>query len=334
MGGGNTGTILGIVGAVVGFVYGGPAGAALGMAVGEAVGNAIDPPVTPGPELGDSSAQTSRAGHPIPDVWGTVSCSGNIIQMNPIKKITKEVGSKKARTTETRAYRTFAIGFARAYNGPIAGYLRIWENEKLVVDLRPDPEIPIAETNAYLEGITIYLGGEDQMPDGDLESYTGVGFTPAYRGLSYIVWKEKDITDFGQAIPAYKVELTTSQPLIATSNIYPFDADDALEFSVEFSGGSLSDIPTDAIDLSYNIVSGTLETLLYDTGPYPDEMDLSYNIVSGSLITILNETGPYPDEMDLTYSFLDGTLDTVLVEYVAEDEAMQMGAVFHSGVMT
>lgn len=331
--GGNTGTILAIVGGAVGSIWG-PGGAAIGMSIGSAVGTAIDPPVTPGPKIGDAQAQTSRDGIPIPVVWARCHVVGNIIQMNPINTVTSDIGGKKAKTTETRAYRTFAIGICRSHNGPIAGVLRIWENDKLVYDVRPMPDIPVEDTLAFAEGITIYLGGEDQLPDGDLEAYSGIGFTPAYRGLAYCVFKEKDITDFGQAIPVYRWEVNTEQPLIATSNIYPLDAQDAMEFSIELTSAFMSPIPEDPMDIGVSFIDGSLDVILEQTGPYDDAADIGVSFLNGILRQILIDTGPYDDAADFGVAFLDGTLETKLVTDEAEPEGMEFSIQFTSGSMT
>lgn len=330
--GGNTGTVLAIVGAVVGGLIAGPPGAAIGMTIGSAVGTAIDPPITPGPKIGDAQAQTSRDGVPIPVVWGLCHVVGNIIQMNPIKTVTSEVGSKKAKTTETRSYRTFAIGICRSHNGPIAGILRIWENDKLVYDTRENPAIPIEETLAFAEGITIYLGGEDQLPDPDLESYSGVGFTPAYRGLAYVCFPEKDITDFGQAIPTYRFEVTTEQPLIATSNIYPIEGLDAMEFSIELDETYLAPIPTDDVDHSVTLEAGTLQSILIGTSA-EGAIDHGVTLQFATLNEIFIETEGI-DQADHSVSLIDGTLETILVTHELDDEGMDFTITFTSGSLT
>lgn len=203
----SAGPILGVVGATVGGIFGGPLGAQIGFTVGSVVGGIIDPPHVDGPKLGDMSFQTSRDGIPIPHVWGVYMVRGNILQSNPHVDTVNKVSAGKGgpTTTETRRTKTFALGLCR----PIGGILRVWENEKLIFDGREETTLPAADNAAFLDNVNIYLGGEDQLPDPELETDTGVGTTPAYRGLSYITFVNKDVTDFVGALPQYKVEVWT-----------------------------------------------------------------------------------------------------------------------------
>lgn len=215
--------VLPIVGAAVGGFFGGAAGAQWGYAIGSLVGNAVDPAVYKGPSIGDNTVQTSRDGVPIPVMWGVVGgIAGNIIQMNPLVRSTVKSGSKKEGITESeKVTRTFAIGIGRGPTGPITGLLRVWENNKLIYDAREGSSFPAIDNAAFLAGTNIYLGDEDQLPDSELESYTGVGSTPAYRGLPYIVFINKDLTSFAAAIPQYKFEITaTSGTAAATAGAY------------------------------------------------------------------------------------------------------------------
>lgn len=200
---------LGIAGAVVGGIFGGPQGAMIGYTVGSAIGGIIDPPHFDGPKLADASVQTSRDGVPIPIVWGQHHVSGNIIQVNPIIETTKKVRTGKggSTTTETTRTRTFAIGIGRGPTGPITGLLRVWENNKLIYDVRGVSQLSAADNAAFEASTNIYLGTEDQLPDPELEVHTGVGNTPAYRGLAYIVRPNYDITNFGSSIPQYRFEI-------------------------------------------------------------------------------------------------------------------------------
>ncbi len=225
--------LLGITGAIIGGAFYGPRGAQIGFAVGSIIGGIIDPPHIDGPKLGDAAIQTSRDGIPIPIIWGIHHVVGNIIQMNPIIETKKKIRQGKGggtTTTETRRTRTFAIGIARGPDGPVAGFLRVWENNKLVYDARPVPTLPVADSIAFLASVNIYLGGEAQLPDPELEVETGVGTTPAYRGLAYMVFINKDITDFGSSIPSYRFE-TSCVPAV----LLPFASDATAWWDLEES---------------------------------------------------------------------------------------------------
>ncbi len=49
----------------------------------------------------------------------------------------------------------------------------------------------------------IYTGAEDQNPDPLIESIEGIGATPAYRGLAYVVIEDFPLGDYGNRIPNF-----------------------------------------------------------------------------------------------------------------------------------
>ena len=211
--------ILGVTGAIVGGMVAGPAGARWGFVIGSTIGGIIDPPTFDGPKLGDASVQTSRDGIPIPIAEGLEHVVGNLIAMNDIVDTTEKSGSKKTGKTNTPVRkRTFAIGIARSLEGPIVGLQRCWENNKLIYDTRDGSTFPAEDNTAFEANTTLYLGDETQLPDPELESQHGVGTTPAHRGLAYIVFINKDITNFGSSIPTYRFE-------IEASNLFPGASD-------------------------------------------------------------------------------------------------------------
>jgi hypothetical protein len=193
---------LTIAGAVVGTMFGAPQ---LGFALGSLIGNAVDPVQIQGPKIGDLAVQTSRDGVPRPIVFGVAAVAGNIIDRSEPKIVKKKERQGKGGpvTVSERVYMSFAI---RVCEGPATSISRIWENEKLVYDATSGSAI-VADSNKFLQKVTFYLGDETQMPDPTLEAIHGVGNTPAHRGTCYAVFKDKDLTDFGGAIPQYRFEV-------------------------------------------------------------------------------------------------------------------------------
>lgn len=235
--------VLPIVGAVIGAFYGNPQA---GYMIGSLVGNAIDPQVIKGPSLGDGQAQTSKEGVVRPIIFGTACCGGNIIATGPlIKKTEEQSGGKGGPVTEVeKFYRTYAI---RICEGPIGALLRIWEDETLKYDIRPeDSQVEDDENVKFLRNFVLYLGGEDQMPDSALESVFGVGNTPAYRGSAYIVFENYDLTNRMGSIPNYRFEVSIG----GNSRVYPENRVDSLPY-----GGGRG-IPGVTLG-SYQILNGT-----------------------------------------------------------------------------
>lgn len=209
----------GIVGAVVGFYVGGPQGAVMGAQVGMGVGGYIDPPKGPtinGPRLSDLSAQTSTYGSPIPRIYGTVATHGNVIWLQG-NKLTERVRKEKqggkggggGATVKTYSYyATFAVGLADvSKTGPIQGVRRIWVGGNLIYDAGSDDLETIIASNQAAKGFRVYFGDEDQMPDPRMQADLGVADCPAYRGLSYIVFYDFALKDYGNSLMAAQVKV-------------------------------------------------------------------------------------------------------------------------------
>lgn len=198
--------VLPIVGAVVGAYFGGPAGAQAGYAIGSVIGNAVDPLEIKGPKIGDNGVQTSAEGAYRPIVYGTGPVVGNVIcRGNRQIKKKKQKQSKGGPVTVTEhVYWTFAIRIGE----PVSALLRIWEDEKLVYDVRPGSLIP-EESLEYANRFRFYDGSETQMPDPDLEVFLGMGNVPAYRGSSLAVFPNYDLTDRRESIPNFRFEVAS-----------------------------------------------------------------------------------------------------------------------------
>ena len=210
-----------IVGAVVGFVVADDPydGALIGASLGGATGAALDPPKGPhlvGPRLSDLSQQTATYGANIPRIYGNVAVSGNVfwIENNALKEVSTTEGGGKgggggAETTTYAYYATFAVGLCE---GPIVGVRRIWVGSKLFYDAGSADMQTIMASNAAADLFTLHLGDESQQPDDRMQATLGVANTPAYRGLSYIVFKDLPLKDYGNTLlgAPVKVEIIAS----------------------------------------------------------------------------------------------------------------------------
>lgn len=212
---------LGIVGGIVGFAVGGPTGALYGFQLGLAVGTIVSPtqlPGTFGPKLTDNRTTQAQIGGPISYVWGSDVVAGTVIWLGPVVEHsnTEELGGKggpeQSSTTFTYT-QSIAIGLCK---GPQQGVRRIWENGKLVYDSRnqqpgesdDDYDMRAAAAAEYALKFTLYVGDETQEPDPTIEATEGAGNVPAYRGLMYLVYTDRELTqDQGQRQPSFKFEI-------------------------------------------------------------------------------------------------------------------------------
>lgn len=318
---------LGIVGAAVGYVASGgnPYGAYWGFTIGYGIGGAIDPTTIKAPGVSEAPVQTSRPGVARPIIWGLHACHGNLIQKNPEEIVTTTTSQGKGGGTEVeeqRRYRTFAI---RVCEGPIAEITRIWENNKLVYDARSTPAIPAAETAKFAEGITVYLGTADQLPDPDLEAHWGTAETPAYRGTAYVVFTNKDLTDFGGAIPSYLFEVNGSRDATITSKPYPIEALDGIDPTPMPTEYRVLDIPLDGVDAAVTLQSWNVRILLNDYSYEVEGVDATVALQSWAVATKLHLYDMDPEGVDAGIALQSWNIYERLVSYDYEPEGVDAG---------
>ncbi len=221
-------------GQIIGTIAGGIIGAfipggyiALGASIGGMIGGAIDPPKGPhiqGPRLNDLAVQLTGYGNPIPRVYGTTALFGTIfwVENNALKETTieQEQGGKGGPTQTSTTYSysaTFALGLCQ---GPIAGIKRVWISGKLIYDASASGLGASMASAEAASGFRVYLGTDDQLPDPRMQAALGVANTPAYRGLSYIVFEDLQLADYGNSLMGaqVKVEVVCSATISRTSS--------------------------------------------------------------------------------------------------------------------
>ena len=288
--------VLPILGGVVGAFFGMPQ---LGFAIGSVVGAIIDPGTSQGPKLGELAVQRSNEGMPRAIIYATATCTGYILDFGPPIKTTETVtGEKGAPKSEQEVvYRNYAIAICE---GPILGVLRVWENDKLVYDVRPG-SLMLAESAKWKENKVFYAGTEDQLPDVFLElNVSGPGETPAYRGTAYMVVGLEDLTNSVGAIPQYRWEVsTTVSPSTPGADWFEY---------VTYTGTG-SDIELDSLDLS----DGGLVWVNRLDATEPVKMFFKTNEEAVTIYEMGNETiiGGGPDNPVASDATFDGTTITL-----------------------
>lgn len=307
------GSVVGaIIGSFIPFV-----GTYLGAAIGGLIGGAIKPEVIRAPGIGDAQEQTSAAGIPRPVVYGhPAPFSGNIIDgEHKARKIIVRQRQGKGGGPVVKSERFIITVAIRICEGPIAGVLRIWRNGEVVYDRRTLDQLPAysgatdaqiaahagsmqAKSAAFANNVTIYLGTESQLPDPTLEAMHGVGNTPYYRGTSYIVIRDDDVTQTGGMVNQYQFEVLavgTEEAVLVELDPHDFGP---TPFWSGYSNGLvhwIDSLPTDStvaqifrvdsFDITY---AGRMRVyVLYDNAPLPGggPTDINaYNDFAGSLI--------------------------------------------------
>lgn len=199
--------ILGIGGAIVGTAIG--IGPSAGWIIGTTIGTLLFPPAgttAEGPRLGDLSVTSSAYGAVIQKSFGTIRMGGNIIWSEGIEEVksTDKVGGKGGATNTAISYEyfaTFAIAFGEGISEDV---LRMWADGKLIYDKTGTSD----EITKVGLSFRFYPGDEVQEPDSIIEADIGVNSTPAFRGMTYIVFDRFALKDFGNRIPSITAEIT------------------------------------------------------------------------------------------------------------------------------
>jgi hypothetical protein len=178
-------------------------GAAIGGAIGALGGSLIDAAIAPGrhingPRLSDINIQSSTEGAAVPTVFGRVRVAGQLIwasQFNQTTSTTSTGGkggivSPSSSETDYLYSISFAVGLCA---GDVSVLGRVWADG-----------VPIDITQYTTR---FYDGSETQEMDPLIQEIEGAGNTPSYRGLSYIVFEDMPLADFGNRIPQLQFEL-------------------------------------------------------------------------------------------------------------------------------
>ena len=180
-------------------------GRSLGGLAGKMLGHSIDQALFGTPTIESSGrrlehilVQRSSYGDIIPIIYGTVKVAGNIIWASHLRERshnhTYKTGGKLSRVKHSHTSYSYSISLAIAIcEGPILSIEKIMANEVVL------------NSSAYK--VRIYKGDEEQLPDPLIESKIGIGKTPAYRGLAYIVFEDLDLAEFGNRLPNFTFEV-------------------------------------------------------------------------------------------------------------------------------
>ncbi|MEK6745499.1 MAG: glycoside hydrolase TIM-barrel-like domain-containing protein [Pseudomonadota bacterium] len=200
--------ILGAAGSAAGAATGLPFGARIGSIAGKLAGGIIDSKMRSsklssihGSRLADLAVQSSAYGKMIPIVYGMVRIGGNIIWSQPITETIVTTtssagggGKGGGKVSQTSSSYSYSVTMAVAVcEGEVSNILRIWADAKQL------------DLSQYT--IRIYKGSETQTPDSLIQAIKGIANTPAYRGLTYVVFDNFPLADFGNRIPNFSFEV-------------------------------------------------------------------------------------------------------------------------------
>jgi hypothetical protein len=217
---------------VLGTALGGPVGGALGAMLGSQLDTSIfGARSRQGARLKDLSVTTSTYGAALPRHYGRMRVGGTIIWSTDLVEhsSTNSTGKGKPSLTTYSYTSSFAVALA---SRPIARLGRIWADGKLLRGAAGDLKVGGA--------IRFYSGGHDQLPDPLIAAAEGGDMCPAFRGLSYVVFEDLQLADFGNRIPSLNFELLDDEEPLSVQRLFDgvvqdVVADVALDDLVGFS---------------------------------------------------------------------------------------------------
>lgn len=297
--------ILSSVGRVAGTVFGGSVGGALGAYVGTSIGSYFDRKLfnlnknqkISGYRLDDLAVQTSTYGKTIPIVYGKMRVSGNIIWSLPIKEVLSSElisqqygkGFSRPKANVEKTNYNYYINMAIAIcEGEIDGIERIWADNKLLDKSRMN--------------FRLYRGTEEQNPDPFIQSIEGIGKTPAYRGLAYIVIENFQINEFGSHIPNFTFEVRRN--LINEKSVeYKIDGVNMIPGSGEFVYDTTIQYKGDIINFDGEKIKDSKKKRINNNA---DDSNLSDAVVA---LNQMNETLPNVRYISVVVAWFANSLD-------------------------
>lgn len=210
----------------------GMTGPAIGWMAGSMVGAMLlKPPAPQGPRLEDKKVSSSTYGNAIPVVWGTDRCAAQIIWSSDLIEHEEEVGGKgfgDGATIYTYSVNVYICVCESPFAKPRYP-LRLWGNGRLIGTFNGQ-SWDVDDQLISRAGVREYIGAADQMPDAVYEAAVGVANAPAYRGRLTIMLEGLWLTDFGNRVPNFELEVTSefdmepcpSTPMVVTDPVWPY----------------------------------------------------------------------------------------------------------------
>lgn len=207
------------------------AGATVGAAVGSVLSSVIFPPnQNTSPPMNDLQATSSAAGSPIPWGYGGYRIAGQVIWAQTIKvhKNQQAAQGGKGGGPTTTVY-TYTISCALSFGFGPGSITRIWADSKLIYDktskgpVAIDTGLQTSNGNAITTPFTpaFYNGTATQPPDPTIQAAEGIGATSGYRDQILMVLTDFPLADYGNRLPNFRAEVTSSTALSYVKDLYP-----------------------------------------------------------------------------------------------------------------
>jgi Putative phage tail protein len=185
----------------------------LGISLGLQLFSALITPPTQGPRLKSRKVPRSDYGSDIPRIRGVMPLQGEIIwSPKEYREEKKKRGKIGGKSIEYVYYGDFAYAFNA---GNIVGINRLKLNGESKINLLSKKTKVLSESNDFLSRyLTLYTGGDSQLPNPTIQGVDGAANTPAYRGIAYAFLRDYPLTDTGNRPPSAEAIAYTSGSLV------------------------------------------------------------------------------------------------------------------------
>jgi len=111
---------------------------------------------------------------------------------------------------------------------------------------------------------------------------------------------------------------------VLTTTLYPLEVIDAIQLNFNIVSGSLQPVPQDSLYMSANVTAIVLNQILLSYGTPEDSLDISANVTYVHLNQILLSYGTPEDELDIAGDLIEVLLISLLVTVDTPDEKLQL----------
>lgn len=195
----------------LGTLVGGPIGGVIGAIAGRQVDSLVFRPGSrQGPRLTELGVTTSSYGIAVPRQFGRMRVAGQIIWATDLVEHREKQGGGKGKPSTTTY--NYTVSFAVALSSrSVQSIDRVWADGKLLRGA--DGALKTGGT------MRLHRGAGDQTPDPLISAVEGVDRCPAWRGVSYVVFEDLQLADYGNRIPALTFEVTADTAELSVADL-------------------------------------------------------------------------------------------------------------------
>ena len=195
----------------IGTLLGGPIGGVIGAMAGQQVDGMLFGGSVQGPRLSDLTVTSSSYGAGIARHFGKMRVAGSIIWATDLVEHGSTSGGGKGGPSVTTY--SYTSSFAVALSSrPLLSVGRIWADGTLLRGAAGD--LKVGGTMRF------YPGDRNQNPDPLIAGAEGASHTPGFRGTSYVVFENLDLTNFGNRIPAMTFEVFADSGALSLGQLF------------------------------------------------------------------------------------------------------------------